>query len=197
MSPNQAKSSPGNILLVDDTPDNLRFLSTVLSEKGYKVRSVINGQMALRAVQAAPPDLILLDIKMPQMNGYEVCQQLKADTQTAEIPVIFVSALNDVSDKIKAFNAGGVDYITKPFQCEEVLARTANQLALLQLKRRLQTQNAQLQQEIGERKQVEAALQSAKTELEQKVEERTAALKASNAQLTAEVAERKQAENSL
>ncbi|HEY9844753.1 MAG TPA: response regulator, partial [Candidatus Caenarcaniphilales bacterium] len=118
----QADTSQGNILLVDDTPDNLRLLSTMLTQQGYEVRSVINGAMALMGVQAEPPDLILLDINMPGMNGYEVCQRLKADERNRDIPVIFISALEDVLDKVKAFAVGGVDYITKPFQVEEVLA---------------------------------------------------------------------------
>ena len=140
----------GNILLVDDTPDNLRLLSTMLTEQGYEVRSVINGAMALMGVQAEPPDLILLDINMPQMNGYEVCQQLKAGDRSREIPVIFISALEDVLDKVKAFAVGGVDYITKPFHVEEVLARIENQLTICRLQKQLKSQNAQLQQQMLE-----------------------------------------------
>jgi len=140
----------GNILLVDDTPDNLRLLSTMLTEQGYEVRSVINGAMALMGVQAEPPDLILLDINMPQMNGYEVCQQLKSGDRTREIPVIFISALEDVLDKVKAFAVGGVDYITKPFHVEEVLARIENQLTICRLQKQLKSQNAQLQQQMLE-----------------------------------------------
>lgn len=140
----------GNILLVDDTPDNLRLLSTMLTEQGYEVRSVINGAMALMGVQAEPPDLILLDINMPQMNGYEVCQQLKSGARTREIPVIFISALEDVLDKVKAFAVGGVDYITKPFHVEEVLARIENQLTICRLQKQLKSQNAQLQQQMLE-----------------------------------------------
>ena len=140
----------GNILLVDDTPDNLRLLSTMLTEQGYEVRSVINGAMALMGVQAEPPDLILLDISMPQMNGYEVCQQLKSGDRTREIPVIFISALEDVLDKVKAFAVGGVDYITKPFHVEEVLARIENQLTICRLQKQLKSQNAQLQQQMLE-----------------------------------------------
>jgi two-component system, sensor histidine kinase and response regulator len=142
-------NSPGdsndNILIVDDTPDNLRLLSSTLTERGYKVRSVINGAMALMGAQAAPPDLIMLDIKMPDMDGYEVCQCLKENQQTREIPVIFISALDEVFDKVKAFNSGGVDYIQKPFQIEEVLARIENQLTIRRLQVQLQTQNHQLQ----------------------------------------------------
>ncbi len=133
---NYSQISKGDILIVDDTPDNLHLLSTMLEEKGYEVRSVTNGSTALMGIQAQPPDLILLDINMPGMNGYEVCQRLKADPHTHEIPAIFISALNEVFDKVKAFAVGGVDYITKPFQVEEVLARIENQLTV----RRLQAQ---------------------------------------------------------
>jgi two-component system, sensor histidine kinase and response regulator len=143
------KSSPlakGDILIVDDTPDNLRLLSSALTADGYKVRSVINGTMALMGAQAAPPDLIVLDIKMPDMDGYEVCQNLKKHHQTREIPVIFVSALDEVFDKVKAFTMGGVDYIQKPFHIEEVRARIENQLSIRRLQLQLQTQNDRLQQ---------------------------------------------------
>jgi two-component system, sensor histidine kinase and response regulator len=133
---NYSQVSKGDILIVDDTPDNLLLLSTMLEERGYEVRSVTNGSTALMGIQAQPPDLILLDINMPGMNGYEVCQRLKADPHTHEIPAIFISALNEVFDKVKAFSVGGVDYITKPFQVEEVLARIENQLTV----RRLQAQ---------------------------------------------------------
>ncbi|MBD1807060.1 response regulator [Microcoleus sp. FACHB-SPT15] len=128
----------GNILIVDDTPDNLRLLSTILTERGYEVGKARNGQIALNAAKAALPDLILLDINMPNMNGYEVCEYLKADDQTKEIPVIFISALDEVLDKVKAFKVGGVDYITKPFQGEEVLARVENHLKLRALSKALQ-----------------------------------------------------------
>jgi PleD family two-component response regulator len=119
-----------DILIVDDTPANLNVLSAILGKRGYRVRAAINGSLALKAAQKAPPDLILLDVQMPAMNGYEVCRQLKRDEQTSHIPVVFISALDDVLDKVEAFQVGGVDYITKPFQIEEVLARVENQLAL-------------------------------------------------------------------
>lgn len=135
-----ANGVQGNILVVDDTPANLRLLSNMLSEQGFKVRSVINGPMALTAIRAAPPDLVLLDINMPGMNGYEVCEQLKADPTTRDIPIIFISALDEVHDKVKAFTVGGVDYITKPFQFEEVLARVRTHLALRNLQRKLQAE---------------------------------------------------------
>ncbi|MCU0542300.1 MAG: response regulator [Oscillatoriaceae cyanobacterium Prado104] len=151
-----------DILIVDDTPDNLRLLSTMLAAHGYQVRKAINGKLALQGAEIAPPDLILLDINMPDMNGYEVCEKLKANAKTQDIPVIFISALDDVVEKVKAFQVGGVDYITKPFQIEEVLARLENQLALRSLQCKLQQQarelhdrNARLQQEIAERQRAE------------------------------------------
>lgn len=171
MNSNQASEQWADILVVDDTPDNLRLLSTMLSEHGYKVRKVISGQLALRVVSVAPPDLILLDINMPQMNGYEVCQQLKANPKTSEIPVIFISALDDVWDKVKAFDVGGVDYISKPFQGEEVLARIKHQLALRSLQKQLVEQNARLSQEICDRQKVEEALRQSETRERAKAQE--------------------------
>lgn len=144
-----------DILVIDDTPENLNLLSTLLIEHGYKVRSVTKGSTGIRGAQVMPPDLILLDVNMPQMSGYEVCHHLKADDRTREIPIIFISALEAVSDKVKAFQAGGVDYITKPFQIEEVLARIETHLTLRRLQSQLQLQNEQLQQEIRERKHAE------------------------------------------
>jgi diguanylate cyclase (GGDEF)-like protein len=137
----------GDILLVDDTPNNLRFLSTTLSQQGYKIRSVTDGPMALKVAEAAQPDLILLDVMMPNMDGFEVCRQLKANSKTAEIPIIFISALDEVLDKVQAFSIGGVDYITKPFQLEEVLARIRTHLSL----RAAQTEINQLNQELEHR----------------------------------------------
>jgi signal transduction histidine kinase len=147
-----------NILLVDDEPNNLRVLTAMLGEKNYETRGVLNGSMALKASKLMPPDLILLDIMMPQMDGYEVCRQLKADPLTCEIPVIFVSAKDQAIDKVKAFGVGGVDYITKPFQFEEVLARIETHLKLRQLQQQLQHQNTQLQTEVADRQNAEQAL---------------------------------------
>jgi putative two-component system response regulator len=138
----QAEKS--SLLIVDDTPANLRLLSSMLAEEGYKVRSVINGQMALTAVKTAPPDLILLDINMPNMNGYQVCQQLKSDESINDIPVIFISALDELHDKVKAFASGGIDYITKPFQLEEVLARVRTHLTLRKTQRELEAARSEL-----------------------------------------------------
>jgi two-component system sensor histidine kinase/response regulator len=134
----------GDILVVDDTPANLRLLSGLLAAQGYKVRLAPNGKLALMAAQAVPPDLILLDIKMPGLSGYEVCEQLKAEPRTEGIPVIFISALDETLDKVKAFQIGGVDYITKPFQAEEVLARVKTHLAVRNLRASLQAQVAEL-----------------------------------------------------
>jgi len=138
MDSNQTNATKGDILIVDDTVENLRFLAATLTERGYEVRSAISGSLALMGAQAAPPDLILLDIKMPDMSGYEVCQRLKTLEQTCEIPVIFISALNEALDKVKAFSVGGADYITKPFQMEEVLVRVENQLMLRRLNQELE-----------------------------------------------------------
>ena len=146
------------ILLVDDKPTNLRYLSQILIARGYKVQRAISGQLALNAAIASPPDLILLDIMMPEMDGNEVCRRLKATEKTQEIPIIFLSALSETYEKVKAFRGGGVDYITKPFQVEELLARIENQLTMHWLSKQLKQQNALLQQEISDRKRVEAAL---------------------------------------
>jgi DNA-binding response OmpR family regulator len=123
-------SSQANILVVDDTPANLNVLSSILSQQGYKVRPANSGELALMVVQHSAPDLILLDIQMPSLNGFEVCKRLKEQPQTHDIPVIFISALDDVLDKVEAFEVGGADYITKPFQILEVLARVEHQLRL-------------------------------------------------------------------
>lgn len=162
MNNSPAGNYKADILIVDDTPDNLRLLSNMLQSQGYRVRKAINGQIALNAAQLSPPDLILLDINMPIMNGYQVCEQLKTIEITREIPVIFLSALNEVADKIKAFQVGGVDYITKPFQVEEVLTRIEKQLTTRSLYERLQEytkkleeQNLRLQAEIRDRQRTE------------------------------------------
>ena len=182
-----------DILIIDDTPENLNLLSTMLTEQGYKVRSVTKGSTGLRGAQAAPPDLILLDVNMPQMKGYEVCQHLKGDERTREIPVIFISALGDALDKVKAFRAGGVDYITKPFQVEEVLARIENHLTIRRLSQQLQQKNVQLSEqnillsrEIEERKQAEEALRQSEArerEKAQELEQTLGELKSTQSQL--------------
>ncbi|MGD1702560.1 diguanylate cyclase domain-containing protein [Dapis sp. BLCC M229] len=137
----------GNILLVDDQPQNLNVLSDLLEEQGYEVRQALNGSIALKAVELTLPDVILLDIHMPELDGYAVCQRLKTNPQTQDVTIIFVSALDEAWDKVKAFSVGGADYITKPFKVIEVLARIENQLKIQRLKREVQQQNIQLQQQ--------------------------------------------------
>ncbi|NQE37214.1 PAS domain S-box protein [Microcoleus asticus] len=134
------------VLVVDDQPSNLRFLSKLLIAQGYQVYRAICGQLALNVAIAHCPDLILLDIRMPEMNGYEVCRRLKATAETEQIPVIFLSVLDDINDKLQAFRVGGADYIAKPFQVEEVLARIDKQVCLQKLQQQLKEQNSQLQQ---------------------------------------------------
>lgn len=176
MNSYQVDLTKKDILIVDDTPENLRLLSTMLSSQGYSVRKALSGQMALTAVQTLVPDLILLDIMMPVMDGYEVCETLKADCKTAEIPVIFLSASNEAFNKVQAFAVGGADYITKPFQIEEVLVRVQNQLVL----REAEIQNQQLN-----------------ILLEARVKERTHQLEFANQELQREINERKLLEDKL
>ncbi|WP_254566079.1 PleD family two-component system response regulator [Oscillatoria sp. HE19RPO] len=166
-------SCKGNILLVDDTPDNLRVLSSLLTKHGYYLRKALNGEMAITAAHALIPDLILLDINMPSMNGYEVCLALKSSETTRSIPIIFISVLDDVLDKVKAFKVGGIDYITKPFQLEEVIVRIENQLKIQRLQdqlqeknRLLEEQNYRLLQEIDNRKKAESALKKVNQKLQ-------------------------------
>jgi signal transduction histidine kinase len=144
-----------DILVVDDTPANLQLLTGMLKEHGYRVRPVPCGKLAIQAVQNEKPDLILLDINMPEMNGYEVCEYLKADEATKEIPILFISALDETIVKIKAFAAGGVDYVTKPFQFEEVEARVRTHLKLRRLQIELARQNRQLQENYDQLKKLE------------------------------------------
>lgn len=128
----------GTIVIVDDNPNNLRVLGSMLQQANYKIRPALDGQLALKSILANPPDLILLDIRMPGMDGYQVCHELKNNEISKEIPVIFISALQDTEDKLMAFKSGGVDYITKPFQLEEVLARVKAHLSLYRIQRDLQ-----------------------------------------------------------
>ncbi|MFH0998797.1 MAG: hybrid sensor histidine kinase/response regulator [Pseudomonadota bacterium] len=132
-----SQNIPG-ILIVDDVPANLKLLSEMLRMRGYEPRPIPSGKLALQAAQADPPDLILLDIRMPEMNGFEVCERLKADAALKEIPVIFITAMTDTADKVKSFSLGAVDYVTKPFQVEEVCARVDVHLELRRRKRELQ-----------------------------------------------------------
>ncbi|BAY13729.1 hybrid sensor histidine kinase/response regulator [Calothrix sp. NIES-2098] len=146
MTLNSNNNHKGNILVVDDTPNNLRLLSAMLTAQGYEVRKALNGKLALTACRMVLPDVILLDINMPEMDGYQVCQQLKNDKITADVPVIFISALDDVLDKVKAFDVGGADYITKPFHGAEVILRIENQINLRLFQIKLQEKNLLLEE---------------------------------------------------
>ena len=147
------------ILIVDDSSASLKLMTTLLTNQGYRVRPASSGHLALRSAAVEAPDLILLDVKMPDMDGYEVCRRLKADEHTRNIPLIFISGLDDVVDKVKGFGAGGVDYITKPFDPEDLLARIETHLQLRRLQKQLEERNLQLQKEIVERERAERLLQ--------------------------------------
>ncbi|MBD2293415.1 response regulator [Anabaena sphaerica FACHB-251] len=135
-----------NILIVDDVIENIRLLSSILERNGYQTRKAISGAMALTTVEASPPSLILLDVRMPDINGYQVCQQLKSNPNTAHIPIIFLSAADAVADKVQAFQVGGADYITKPFYIEEVLARVEHQLTIIKAQQTICDLNAKLEE---------------------------------------------------
>lgn len=176
MNQSNTNNLSADILIVDDRPNNLKLLSKILSNYKYKVRCAVSGAVALQAVKVKAPDLILLDISMPEMDGYQVCLELKKDPEISQIPVIFISALDATFDKVKAFQVGGRDYITKPFEIAEVIARIKNQLQLRQAQEQLHDLNQQLE--------------TLNNQLEQKVAERTF-------QLRAEVIERRQAQEKL
>ncbi len=165
-----------SILIVDDLPDNLHLLSAALSDQGYQISCAKSGAIALMLITETYPDLILLDVRMPDMDGYEVCQQLKALEVTRNIPIIFLSALDDVFDKVKAFNVGAADYITKPFQIEEILIRVKHQLSL---------------------RVAEAEIRQLNQQLEQHVKQRTEELEAINQELQLEIIERQLIEQTL
>lgn len=158
MTPPQLFDAPkADILIVDDTPENLRVLSHMLSHYGYKVRAVTDGPLALSVAFAAPPDLIMMDVSMPGMDGYETCRRLKGDERTRQIPVIFISALGEVEDKVRAFDAGGVDYVTKPFHLEEVLARLETHLSIRRLQVQLEAKNRELAAGMAELRMAQSA----------------------------------------
>ncbi|KFB69805.1 response regulator [Candidatus Accumulibacter vicinus] len=181
---------PGSILAVDDNRENLRLLVRILSDRGYVVRPVLDGATALASANAELPDLILLDVQMPGMDGYEVCRRLRDDPRTAAIPVIFVSAASEVFNKVQAFEAGGADYLTKPFESAEILVRVEAHIRLHRLKARVEAQNLSLQAEVAERKRAEQALQDLNQHLEAVVGERTKDLIRSNGELYREIEER-------
>ena len=148
-----------NILIVDDTIENLRLLSSALSAQNYRVRASPNGAHALQAAAEEVPDLVLLDVNMPDMNGFEVCEKLKNDPQLKDVPVLFISAMQDTDAKLEAFDRGGLDYITKPFRLEEVFARVATHLELQGLRRELEDKNAQLACKVEEEQALTKALE--------------------------------------
>ncbi|MEE4358101.1 MAG: response regulator [Desulfococcaceae bacterium] len=165
------------ILIVDDTLENLQLLAEMLNRRGYAVTGAPDGPTARMIAENEPPDLILLDIMMPETDGYAVCRQLKSSPQTASVPVIFLSALEDTQNKIKGFQAGGVDFITKPFQTEEVSARIETHLKLRGFQKKLEEQNRRLETEIRARCRAEEKLKKYSGELEKLVAERTAELR--------------------
>ena len=142
--PAEVQAIVGEIVIIDDTPENLHLLNEILSDRGYKVRALPNGEMGLSACRASPPDLVLLDITMPGMDGYEVAEKLKADATTRDIPIIFISAMSQTEDKVRAFKAGGVDYVTKPLQVEEVMARVETHLSISRMREQINQANEKL-----------------------------------------------------
>ncbi|HAN73306.1 MAG TPA: diguanylate cyclase response regulator [Planktothrix sp. UBA8407] len=165
--------NPFDILVVDDYPDNLRVLTAILAEQGYRVRKAINGKLALATIEAQAPDLILLDIQLPDINGYELCRQIKANPRTYAIPILMISINDQAEDIVRAFAEGAVDYIKKPFQPEEVVIRVKTQLTIRNLYHQLEHQNRtlfeknhQLKSEVEQRIQTEESLKAANLKLE-------------------------------
>jgi DNA-binding response OmpR family regulator len=161
------ETGTASIMVVDDQPVNLKLLEDMMQDRGYAIRSFPRGRMALASAAQSPPDLILLDINMPEMNGFEVCARLKSDPRLAHIPVIFLSALNETEDKVKALKAGGVDYVTKPFQIAEVQARVETHLELYRLQRAMEQQNRNLEELVRTRTQELAEANTRLTILDQ------------------------------
>jgi diguanylate cyclase (GGDEF)-like protein len=156
---------PAKILIVDDRADNTKLLSIILTFQGYEVVECNQAKLAVDLAKTSSPDLVLLDVSMPEINGFQVCQLLKSDRRTEDIPIIFISAFKEVQNKTQAFNLGGNDYITKPFQVEEVIARVATQLKYYRLQTELKIKNQQLKTEIAARQATEAKLLKANQQL--------------------------------
>lgn len=196
MKISDASSSAGHplVLMIDDTPANLGVIVEQLEDHGFRIAVAQDGEEGLKRARFIHPDLILLDVMMPGMNGFTACRHLKEDESTCDIPVIFMTALGDTRDKLAGFAAGGIDYITKPFEIEEVLARINTHLALFNAQKDLGEQNIQLHQEITLREKAEAELKRANEILEERVTKRTAELVRINASLKNEIHERQQAE---
>ncbi|WRH67157.1 MAG: diguanylate cyclase [Planktothrix sp. GU0601_MAG3] len=173
MNNDQNPLNPCDILVIDDYPDNLRVLTAILTEQGYRVRKAINGQLALATIEVQVPDLILLDIQLPDINGYDLCRQIKANPRTYAIPILMISIYDQAEDIVRAFAEGAVDYIKKPFQPEEVIIRVKTQLMIRNLYNQLEYQNRtlfeknhQLQSEVEQRIQTEESLKAANLKLE-------------------------------
>lgn len=211
MSSEKVAQRQARILIADDSPANLQLLSRILIENGYRVREASDGAAALRLARSESPDMIMLDVMMPLLDGFETCRFLKSGADTRDIPVVFMTSLAETSDKIKGFRMGAADYITKPFQVEEILARVKTLLALHAMRRRLEARNTQLERaneelasvnsalsrEITERKLAEEALIQYRERLEVLVKERTQELGRANASLKAEIIEREHAEEQV
>jgi len=154
-TPNNLEYKRGTVLIVDDLIENLQILNGLLSDEGYNVRSAINGKLAVNSARANPPDLVLLDVRMPGMDGYEACRLLKTDDRTKDVPVIFLSAAEDVNSKVNGLKAGAIDYITKPFEIEEILARVDTHLTIQRLQEKLKLKNRELKAVARQREEVE------------------------------------------
>jgi PAS domain S-box-containing protein len=187
----------GRILVVDDTLVTIDMVRTALENEGYEIMVATSGEKAIRRAELTTPDLILLDVLMPAMDGFETCRRLKAQEQTREIPVIFMTGLTAVENKVAGFEAGGVDYVTKPIEIDIVLARVRTHLALRAMRRELESRNERLREEIDERKRAEDEVSKLNTDLERRVEERTFELKAAYEQLKKEMFDREQVEGAL
>ena len=190
-------NEPSAILIVDDMPANLGLVVDSLADQGFRVLVALDGEEALERAQFSQPDLILLDVKMPGIDGFETCRRLKMNERTRDISVIFMTSLTGIEDLVEGFAAGGSDYVTKPVRIDEMMARISTHLALRAMHKQLVAQNRQLSSEVNVRQQAEAALARARDELEVRVAQRTAELAQANASLRLEIEERRRAETKL
>ncbi|MDN7183989.1 response regulator [Caballeronia sp. SEWSISQ10-4 2] len=192
-----ATMEPPAVLIVDDTPANLSVVVESLEGQGFRVLVALDGLEALERAAFSQPDLILLDVKMPGIDGYETCRRLKSNSDTSDIPVIFMTSMSATADVVEGLAAGGVDYVTKPIRVDEVVARIGTHLALRTLQQQLVTRNMQLQHEIAEREKTQQALSDARDELEARVAQRTEELARANVSLNLEIVERRGVEARL